>query len=238
MANLPRRGITITVDHTSVAPPSPPVAHGKSADAPMPPNRHARCGALVLALLGLPGLGCQSVMHTQHRPPLPRVLGTVTVIPNEFPLRFEDHSFEAHCYNTIGCSVLYNHRYSPKHAPDQVAPAPRHAGYRQDWGFATYIAIPNFPGPARVKWKSLDGVAHDAEVDIGSIFKSGLILHNVPQDEMPVETAATVGGPSIFLEVNDRTISIYMMAMIFLKDTPARKGAFRTDLILAWSHAY
>ena len=84
----------------------------------------------------------------------------------------------------------------------------------------------------------MDGTSHEAQVDIGKIFQDELILHHVPQEEIPVQTAPTVGGPDIFLEVNDRTISVYMQAMIFLKDTPARKNDFREELILAWSNTY
>ena len=178
--------------------------------------------------------GCQSAMPSSHSDSS----GTSKVVPNEFPLRFKKHNFESHCYNTIGCSVLYYRTYQTKKGEDEVSPAPVNAQYKKYWGGAMHIAIPNFPPPAVVKWKSMDGVAHEASIDIASIFKDELIRHNVPQDEIPIETAATVGGPDVILEVNDRTINVYMKAAIALRDTATRKSDFREDLILAWRRNY
>ncbi|MCI4567072.1 hypothetical protein [Lysobacter sp. CFH 32150] len=188
--------------------------------------------ALLTALLCLPIFGCQHAMSMSNSD------SGGHVVRNEFPLRFKDHNFEAYCYDTIGCSVLYNDFYHVKQEPDEVASPPKMQNYKKYWGGALYIGIDNFPEPAVVKWKSKDGVPHEAQVDIGNIFKDELILHNVPQEEIPVETAATIGGPDVFLEVNDRTINVYMKAMIALKDTATRKSDFRQEVILAWSHTY
>lgn len=196
------------------------------------PRRKTLYRALALALICLPAFGCQSAMST------PGSAGSSRIIPNEFPLRFKEHNFEAHCYNATGCSVLYHDSYHVRKEPDEASPPPKVAEYKKYWSGASYLAIPNFPSPAIVKWRSLDGVAHEEEVDIGEIFKDELILHKVPQGEIPVQTAATPGDPDIFLEVNDRTINVYMQATIFLKDTATRKGDFRDDLILAWSRTY
>ena len=187
---------------------------------------------LLAALLCLPIFGCQHAMSTSS----PGSAGHV--VRNEFPLRFKEHSFEAVCYNTIDCKVVYSNTVEWEDEHDEVSPPPKSANYRDSWGLASHIGIDNFPPPAEVTWKSLDGIAHEAQVDIGKIFKDELVLHNVPQEDIPVETAAMVGGPSIFLEVNDRTINVYMNAHIALKDTPSRKSDFRSELILAWSHTY
>ncbi|MEO6172514.1 MAG: hypothetical protein ABIP02_05295, partial [Arenimonas sp.] len=64
------------------------------------------------------------------------------------------------------------------------------------------------------------------------------ILHKVPREELPTETVATLGWPNIVLEINDRTVNVYMQATIYLKDTAIRKNEFREDLILAYSHTY
>lgn len=198
----------------------------------LPSSSKAVLCAATFLFLSLPG--CQSAMPS----PNPDSSGTTKVVPNEFPLRFKKHNFESHCYNTIGCSVLYYRTYQTKKGEDEVSPAPVNAQYKKYWGGAMHIAIPNFPPPAVVKWKSMDGTAHEASIDIASIFNDELIRHNVPQDDLPVETAATVGGPDIFLEVNDRTVNVYTKATIYLKDTATRNGESREDLILAWSRTY
>lgn len=189
---------------------------------------------LAFALFAFSLTGCQSAMPS----PNPASNGTGTIVPNEFPLRFDQHNFEAHCYNTIGCSVFYAGVYQIKKAPQEVSPAPKVADYKRYWGGALHIGIANFPKPAVVSWTSMDGQAHQIEVDPREIFRDELILHNVPQEDLPVETAATVGGPDVILEINDRTLSVYMKATIFLKDTATRKSESRDDLILAWSHTY
>lgn len=188
--------------------------------------------ALFAALLCFPIFGCQHAMSTSNSGSAGRV------VRNEFPLRFKEHSFDAVCYNTIGCKVVYSNTVEWEDEHDEVSPPPKSANYRDNWGLASHIGIDNFPPPAEVTWKSLDGTAHEAQVDIGKIFRDELVLHNVPQEDIPVETAAMIGGPSIFLEVNDRTISVYMNAHIALKDTPSRKSDFRSELILVWSHTY
>jgi hypothetical protein len=86
---------------------------------------------------------------------------------------------------------------------------------------------------------ALDGVAHTAKVDIGAIFKDERVLYNVPDAEIPDRSWG--GEPGILLEVNDRTISVYMKAFIATKteQIPGNKDSdFRDDVIMAWTHTY
>lgn len=163
-----------------------------------------------------------------------------TTVPNEWPLRFEKHSFSAHCYDTSGCSVLYNDEYLVQDPAEKTRPSSASIGpnYQKGWGTVTYGGIENFPAPALVKWKSKDGAEHEAKVDIGEIFRDQRILHNVSREDLPTETVATVGDPVIILEINNRTISIYMRDVIYLKDTESRRSESRDEVILAYSHTY
>jgi hypothetical protein len=179
--------------------------------------------------------GCHPAMSAQPNatiePPAPT---------HAVPLKFKLHNFEALCYNTIGCSVIYNHRYQEQDAPDEVSPPPR-SDYKKAWG-SVEIGIANFPPPAEVTWKSMDGVAHEAKIDIGEIFKDELIWHNVSKADMADFYRGPVAGdPNIYLEVNDRTINVYMTMLVPTKteQIPGNKNSFgRDDLFLAWSHAY
>ncbi len=157
------------------------------------------------------------------------------------PLKFKQHNFEALCYNTIGCNVIYNNRYQTRHAPDEISAPPKSHDYRKSWG-SVELGIDNFPAPAEVTWKSMDGVAHEATVDIAAIFKDELIWHDVPKAEMKDFYKGPVAGePDIYLEVNDRTINVYMAMFIPTKNEqiPGNKDSdFRKDIILAWSHTY
>lgn len=159
--------------------------------------------------------------------------------PNEFPLTFKQHNFEAHCYNTLKCRVIYNDFHFTMSDVDSPSGPPSGPDYRDRWSFASYIGVRNFPPPAEVQWTSLDGVEHEAKVDIGEIFKNELVLHKVPESDYAERSFGD--NPSIFLEVNDRTINVFMKAFIATKteQIPGNKYSYaRTDLLLAWSNTY
>lgn len=156
-----------------------------------------------------------------------------------FPLRFTVHDFEAYCFNTLACTVIYNDYDFTRANADKPSGPPSSADYREHWPFASHIGIRNFPAPAEVRWKSLDGEAHEAKVDIGKIFKDERVLYLVPDAEIP--DRSWDGEPGIFLEVYDRTINVYMKAFIVTKteQIPGNKYSnARTDVILAWTHTY
>lgn len=134
-----------------------------------------------------------------------------TIVRNTFPLKFKEHDFGAYCFNTMTCRIVYA---GAVHGEDERSSAPDKDYLKNLSG--GHGGIKNFPPPAVVTWRSLDGTAHEAKVDIGAIFKDERVLHQVPQDDIPIETAA-FSGPEIILVVNDRTISVYMKVDIALK---------------------
>lgn len=192
--------------------------------------------ALLPVALVLLTTGCQTAMSTQ----------TDTIQPppetHAVPLRFAEHVFAAFCYNTLSCSVVYNnHDFTPydNHKP---SPAPGSPDYKEAWGFGGHIGIQNFPPPAEVRWVSLDGVGHEAKVDMAKIFKEQLVWHKVPKSDMADFYSGPVAGePNIFLEVNDRTINVYTMMLVPTRteQIPGNKLSYaRDDLFLVWTHAY
>jgi hypothetical protein len=153
-------------------------------------------------------------------------------------LRFTTHNFAAYCFDTIGCKVLYDNAYEVRNEDGKISPPP-HAEDYLTYLDASTLGISNFPPPALVTWRSRDGEAHEATVDIGEIFKDRRILHNVLEKDIPED--ADTDGPAIILVVNDRTISVYMRAFIPLKEPtiPGNKySSGRDDLMLAYSHTY
>jgi hypothetical protein len=189
---------------------------------------------LVIALtLSLISTGCQSVMST------PSSDSGFTKAPNVFPLTFKVHNFEAYCYNTVRCRVIYNNfNFTLGGEAESPSGPPPSPDYKKNWN-ASYVGIRNFPPPADVRWTSLDGTIHEARIDIGEIFKDERVLHNVPESDYAQGTFD--GSADIFLEVNDRTINVYMEAFVATKNEqiPGNKYSYgRTDLILAWSHTY
>lgn len=75
-------------------------------------------------------------------------------------------------------------------------------------------------------------------MDSDEIFRDQLILHRVARQDLPTETIAVAPSPSIYLEVDDRTISVYMQAMVVLKKPDERNRRVRDDLIRAYTKTY
>jgi hypothetical protein len=183
--------------------------------------------------------GCQSVMSSPSDKSAEHHAAS-----NVFPLRFKIHAFAAHCYNTIRCRVIYsNFDFGPYKTEEQPSPPPPSPDYRDRWALASYAGIRNFPPPAEVKWTSLDGATHEAKVDIGVIFKNERVLYKVPDSEIPdgMFPQGLIIDPGIILEVNDRTINVYMQALIPTKAEQISGNKYsdvREDVLLAWSHTY
>ena len=106
----------------------------------------------------------------------------MNLAPVEWPLRFKQHNFGARCYDTLGCKVIYDNFDHGDEEPTSSS-ASRGRDYLRGWR-GGYLGVNNFPKPAEVIWRSKDGMAHEAEIDIGEIFNDELIRHHVPHEEM------------------------------------------------------
>lgn len=185
---------------------------------------------LIAILSSLSVTGCQPAMSTPTyaNPPSNQDPGR--------PFTFDRHNFGAYCYDTYGCKVLYNDRYVTSQDDDELRPSSASVGPDHLKNLVGgYLGIANFPPPAVVTWRSRDGTPHEAHIDIAEIFKDQIIRHNLSPGDLPTETIATLDAPDIVLVVDDRTISVYMRATVYLKDTPDRRRERRDDMILAFS---
>ncbi|HEX7643895.1 MAG TPA: hypothetical protein VF472_16955 [Burkholderiaceae bacterium] len=158
----------------------------------------------------------------------------------QVPLRFIVHNFGAYCYNTLRCSVIYNNHDFTILDNDKPSRSPR-PDEKENWAADT-LGIRNFPPSAQVKWTAKDGSTHEAKVDIGAIFKDGLIWHNVPKADMAdFYRGPYASDPGILIVVDDRTVSVYTRTFIptLTEQIPGNKYSYgRDDLLLAWSHTY
>lgn len=167
--------------------------------------------------------------------------GTIHIDTSK-PIPFDRHSFGVACYDTYSCKVQYNNHSFGTVFPEDIKERSS-ASYGDEYPdhmSGGYLGIRNFPLPAQVTWRDKDGNAHEASVDIAVIFKDQLILHDVPQSQLPPIMTAPI-YPEIILEVNDRTINVWMRA--FIETTVLRKSDnpdsdFRNDMILAYSKTY
>lgn len=181
--------------------------------------------------------GCQSAMSTQAASASMHASG------NTLPLRFKRHNFDAYCYNTLDCQVVYDGTNHTRTSTGQRSGPPPSADYKErTWGGASYLDVKNFPAPAQLKWTSLDGQTHEDSIDLSKIFADERVLHSVPDAQIPDHSfEGPAGEPNIFIEVNDRTVSVYMKMLIPTKEPQIPGNAnsyFRDDLIKAWSKTY
>ena len=170
----------------------------------------------------------------------PALAAKYNVRPVEWPLRFKSFSFGARCYDTIECHVPFGGlnlgdrnptRSSASYGPD----------YLKGWR-GGYLGVHNFPLPVQVAWRTRDGTWHEAEIDIGALFKDELVRHVVPREEVADQSDGKYDDdPSILVEVNDRTIRVYLMAYIPTKHLQIPGNQYsdaRRDLILVKTHTY
>lgn len=175
------------------------------------------------------------------------MLGLKSLIPSAdpWPLKFRWHNFGARCHNTLRCSVVYNRfQFASDKAVHGPSGQPVHPDWKDDWS-AGYIVGKGFAPPVEVDWISMDGREHHAQVDLAEIFRDRMVRHNVPKGDIPEGwlAAKTVNPVSvdILMEVNDRTISVYMRAHITTKEPqiPGNpRSCHRRDLIQVWTHIY
>ena len=185
--------------------------------------------------------GCLPISDNHHflPPRTGKLYPSATPRSNtDFPIKFHSHYFGAHCFDTQQCEILYDE--FPHGRENGISPSVASYGRPLEKLLSAGMGpIPNFPSPAKITWRSKNGDPHEAVIDIGEIFKTQLILHRVPRSE--AREITTDGMPSIIIEVNDRTVNVYMRATIWTKEEqiPGNKYSHsREDLIKAFSRTY
>lgn len=162
--------------------------------------------------------------------------------PVEWPLKFQVHYFNAYSFSTRGCKVYYSNMWRRLDPEDELQGSSARLGDKYPNILTANMGpIRNFPEPARVSWISSDGTPLEAEVDIGEIFSDQLVRHNLKRDEVSTEGVGPGTMPGIILEVNDRTINVYMRAHISTRELqkPGNPHSdFRDDLIKVYTRTY
>lgn len=178
---------------------------------PQRPPWPAATFASPLLLIALQG--CASPMTTENAtyPPPGHFPATKNRL-KDGPFRFWRHNFSAYCFSAWGCRVTYGpHRVLDQPETHYFQPAP--PGYLTRLG-GGYVGIQNFAGPVTLDWRAADKTPLHYELDFNRLFADGLIRHNAPMDL--VDPNASVPDPDIVVEVNDRTVRVYMQAFISL----------------------
>ena len=164
----------------------------------------------------------------------------------DWPLWFHDYSFGATCYNTLRCSIIFSRREHSIRL-DRPSGTPFAPDWKKTWtaGYSTGQDFQRygFPSPVDIRWTALDGVEREIALDLDTVFPERLILHNVPEDEVREDWKGShwVRDVDILLEVNDRTVNVYMRAWVVtkhLQDPNNPRSCSRRDLMLAWTRTW
>lgn len=132
------------------------------------------------------------------------------------PLRFWQHNFGAYCFSTWGCRVQYGSiLVVDRTATEWQTPLEAATGDMRRRMHGGHIGLRNFEGPVVLEWQDAARKPHRLELDLAKLFADGLIRHNVPRDE--IAEGVSIGNPDIVVEINDRTVRVYMRAHIPLK---------------------
>ena len=159
---------------------------------------------------------------TPARYPPPGHFENVNRHAGDGPLRFWQHNFGAYCFDTWGCRVTYGtdviaDEPESKHQP-ALESLPGDVRGRMS---GTFLGFKNFQGPVVIDWQDKARRPLRHVIDLDALFADGLIRHNVPPSR--IRPNASISNPDIIVEVNNRTVRVYMRARIPLMQ-PAIAG--------------
>lgn len=185
----------------------------------MPQRPPWPAATLASPLLLLALQGCASPMSTPDAKPIYPPSGHFPPTLNraaDGPLRFWQHNFGAYCFGTWGCRVQYGSMLIVDRPPTEwQTPLEEAEGHMRSRMQGGHIGLRNFEGPVVLEWLDADRMPHRFELDLAELFADGLIRHQVPRDE--IADQVSVGNPDIVIEINGRTVRVYMRAHIPLK---------------------
>ena len=104
-----------------------------------------------------------------------------------WPLTFSSFAFDARCYNTLACSIIFHgHQHALDREIDGPSGEPNSADWKERWTAGFIIPEDRMPPrPVQIKWTSMDGATHAAEIDIiGDVFPDRVILHDIEKHDV------------------------------------------------------
>lgn len=165
-----------------------------------------------------------------------RYTGTVA----DWPLFFIKHHFSTQCFDTQYCRVRYGSMPHEHREPTgSVESVGRH--YPAILTQAKRIGIDNFAGPVEITWRSKDGTTLEARIDFEGLFPDRLvpIPPTVRREDIPERI--NISEPTIVVEVVDRTVNVYTMTFIPMKEEQIpgnRYSRNNTDLVRVFTRTY
>lgn len=144
-----------------------------------------------------------------------------SAMANEDFLKFSKHDLNIQVYSASDVDVLYAgtpHKLSA----GKLAPAKTEKDQNRYPNFKSGSYI-TFAGPVEVKWSAADGSKLSASLNLDDIFKDRKVLHTDDVSRIYKADPISGGQPTIIIEVNDRTLNVYMFVTIRLEKDEATR---------------
>ncbi len=172
----------------------------------------------------LAGLLTAIALHTQA--------GTITMT-NDTTLKFASHNLNIQVYSASDVYLVYaGTPHTLAKGTLAAAKTERDNNRYPNFKSGTY---PTFAGLVEVKWRAADGSQLQTTLDFDQIFKDRKVLHQDDASRI-YKNDPTYGDPTLIVEVNDRTLNVYMFVTLRLeKGADIEHHEWRT---LAYSNTY
>ena len=165
-------------------------------------------------------------------------MGSLTMAAEDDVLKFQSHDLNLQIYSAGDFRLLY--AGSPHEIAIGRTAREKTAEDEKRYPGFTSGDYQAFAGPVEMEWRSKDGTLFKHTLDLNSIFNDKKILH----DENPADIYKPMPilgrQPTIIIEVNDRTVNVYMFTSIQLipKDPNAARRNRRDHRVLAYSQTF
>lgn len=189
---------------------------------PSPPFWSA--AATLTPMLALALQGCTTRMTAPAQPPSHQELHDTLNRVEDGPFRFWSHNLGVYAFSTWGCRVTYGPRVvwnDPSdhwNAPFDERPPGMRERMRGSQG-----PFKNTEGAMTIEWLDAGRTPRRTVVDVPALLAHGVIPHSVKgEDILP---SVTIHPPDLIVEVDDRTVRLYLQSEIPLRSRAPRNPA-------------
>ena len=124
------------------------------------------------------------------------------------PLTFKTHDISTNCYSAQDVKISYGSLVNKICAKGISREKTANDDRRLPTGSA--LGYRAFEDKVYVEWRSSDKEFHSQVLDLDEIFKGKVVLHNIDPKLIYWPIPMVGDGPTIVVEVNDRTLNVYM----------------------------
>jgi hypothetical protein len=143
-------------------------------------------------------------------------------------LKFSTHDFGILCYGGIANLEIVYAGSPHELCFDTPAREKLPSDEKRVPGFLSG-SYPAFAGPVEMEWNARDGIHLTHTIDLDEVFKDRVVLHTADSARIYEAKPISGGEPTIIVEVNDRTVSVYMkVSLQLVRADPTDTGRDRS----------